>query len=80
MFGKMNEQPKEDPKPIDAFPYKVIVLFRSGTQISYPKVDMEQAKESVKMFYEALGPFRPIGHDLGVFHQDSIAAVYVVRA
>lgn len=80
MFRKKDEQPKEDPKPIDAFPYRLIVLFRNGTQLSYPKAGMDEAKECVKLFYQALGPFRPVGHDLGVFHQNSIAAVYVTRS
>jgi hypothetical protein len=54
----------------------VVVLFKTGGSMQFPHPSAESGAETVKAFYEALGPLRPISQ-WGVFHQDSIMGVYV---
>ena len=56
----------------------LVVEFTDGRRLEYPLGDqLELGKEAVKRFYEALGPFRPVHHDLGVFREDAVNAVYL---
>lgn len=54
--------------------WPVHVIFKSGMQLSYSHSTFEEAKATVQKFYDAPGPLRIVCS--GVFHQDSIAAVY----
>lgn len=56
----------------------VVVLFKNGGSMKFPHSTLDLAAQTIKEFYEALGPLRPVTR-WGVFHADSIAAVYVAE-
>lgn len=56
----------------------VCLMLKSGERIDFPQATLDMSVETVRIFYETLGPMRPIGQ-WGIVHQASVMLLYAYQ-